>query len=117
MFTRRQFLRLAATAGAALAMPLKWGTPRVSAEQTPQLPLPGEAIPQFVDPVPNLLDENHLIVDDGTPFELEMREHVTRILPAGAVPGYAGTHVWSYLKPGQATRASYIGPVVLATHG
>ena len=75
------------------------------------------AIPQFVDPVPNLLDADHLIVDDGDPIELEMREHLAHGLPAGAVPGYAGTYVWSYLKPGQRTRNSYLGPVVVATRG
>lgn len=37
------------------------------------------------------------------------------VLPAGSVPGYAGTSVWGYLQPGQTTRASYIGPVIVAT--
>ncbi|MHB1317490.1 MAG: twin-arginine translocation signal domain-containing protein, partial [Anaerolineae bacterium] len=119
MFTRRQFLKFAATATVALAMPIKFGSQRAAAAplllETPQVPLPSDAIPQFVDPVPDLLDGEHLIVDDGTPFELQMREHVAQILPAGAIPGYAGTHVWSYLKPDQETRTSYLGPVVLAT--
>ncbi len=85
----------------------------------PQMPLAASAIPQFVDPVPNLLDpDEQLIIDDGkTPIELEMREHMTRILPAGAVPNYQGTYVWSYLKSGQTKRTSYLGPVVLATRG
>jgi len=88
---------------------------RALAAQSPQIPLPGSAIPQFIDPVPNLLDANHLIVDDGfTTIDLEMREQLAMVLPAGAVPGYAGTYVWSYLKPGQFARQSYIGPVVLA---
>jgi spore coat protein A len=93
------------------------GTWSATAAQSPQIPLAGSAIPQFVDPVPNLLDSDHLIVDDGSQIELEMREHKANILPAGAVPNYTGTSVWSYLKPGQASRDSYIGPVIVATRG
>ena len=86
------------------------------AAQSPQIPLAGAAIPKFVDPVPNLLDADHLIVDDGSnPIELEMREQLVNILPPGAVAGYAGTYVWSYLQPGQTSRTSYLGPVIVAT--
>ncbi len=88
-----------------------------TAAQSPQVPLAGSAIPQFVDPVPNLLDSDHLIVDEGDQIELEMKEHRVNMLPAGAVPGYTGTYVWSYLKPGQDSRESYIGPVILARRG
>jgi len=93
------------------------GAGAVLGAQTPQTPLPGSAIPQFVDPVPNLLDAAHLIVDDGTQIELEMKEHQVNILPAGTVtaPGYSGTWVWSYLKSGQSTRTSYLGPVIVTS--
>ncbi len=86
----------------------------------PQIPLPGSMIPQFVDEVPNLLDANHLIVDPGTQIVLTMREQVAQVLPS-TMPGYTGTHVWSYLKgdpadpQAQTSRASYLGPVILAT--
>src|SRR5512143_634499 len=93
------------------------GTWNATAAQSPQIPLAGKAIPKFVDPLPDLLDSDHLIVDEGTPIELQMREHLVNILPAGVVPGYNGTYVWSYLKPGQANRTSYIGPVIVATRG
>jgi FtsP/CotA-like multicopper oxidase with cupredoxin domain len=86
---------------------------RALAAQTPQVPLPGSAIPQFVDPVPNLLDVDHLIADDGSPIELEMREHLAQVLPTGMKQ----TYTWSYLKPNQVARTSYLGPVVLATRG
>ena len=71
-----------------------------------------------MDPVPDLMDADHLIVDNGAaPIELVMREHRAMVLPAETVPGYAGTYVWSYLKPKQTTRASYVGPMIAVTRG
>jgi FtsP/CotA-like multicopper oxidase with cupredoxin domain len=119
MLTRRDFLKMSLAGGAAtfLATRARFMR-RALAAQSPQLPLAGSTIPKFVDPVPNLLDANHLIVDDGvTPISLEMKEQLVNVLPTGAVPGYAGTYVWSYLKPGQANRTSYLGPVVIALRG
>jgi len=118
MLSRRDFLKLGAAGSAAtfLATRARF-MQRALAAQSPQVPLAGSAIPQFIVPVPNLLDADHLIVDGGAQIELEMREGLFEMLPPGTVPGYAGTYAWSYLKPGQAGRASYIGPVVLATRG
>jgi spore coat protein A len=119
MVSRREFLKFSAASGvgAFLATRARF-LQRALAAQSPQVPLAGSAIPQFVDPVPNLLDADHLIVDDGIkPITLEMKEHLVNMLPAGAVPGYTGTYVWSYLLPDQVARPSYIGPVVLATRG
>ena len=118
MLTRRDFLKLSLAGGTAafLASRSRF-MQRAFAAQSPQIPLPGSAIPQFVDPVPNLLDADHLVVDGGAQIEFEMREHLVNMLPAGTVPGYQGTYAWSYLKPGQASRASYIGPVVVAFRG
>ena len=106
MLTRRQFFKVSAAAGTGYFLAAQFGfAERVRAAQSSQIPLAGSAIPQFIDPVPNLLDADHLIVDDGlAPITLEMREHRVNVLPTGAVPGYQGTYVWSYLKPGQATR-------------
>ena len=116
MISRRGFLKLSIAGGAATYVATRGGFMKVGkAAQSLQTPLAANMIPQFVEPVPNLLDINSLIVDDGvTPIELEMREQLANVLPAGAVPGYAGTYVWSYLKPGQASRTSYLGPVILA---
>jgi FtsP/CotA-like multicopper oxidase with cupredoxin domain len=118
MISRRDFLKMGIAGSAAtfLASRARF-LRRVYAAQNPQIPMPGSAIPKFVDPLPNLLDIDHLIVDSGSQIELEMREHMVNILPAGVVAGYAGTYVWSYLKPYQATRTSYLGPVVIATRG
>ncbi len=115
-FSRRDFLRLSMAGSAAVFVSSRTRFLRpVLAAQTAQTPLAGSAIPQFIDPVPNLLDNDHFIQDVGNQIDLEMREHLVNILPANTVPNYAGTYVWSYLKPGQATRTSYLGPVVLAT--
>jgi spore coat protein A len=118
MISRRDFLKLSAATGAAafLASRAKFLL-NARAAQSPQVPLAGAAIPKFIDHVPNLLDADHLIVDGGTQIALEMREQLVNVLPTGAVPGYMGTYVWSYLKPGQAGRTSYLGPVVIATRG
>ncbi len=115
--SRREFLKLSATAGAGLMFPWQLGfqTAYAQAGQNPQLP--GNKIPQFVDPLPNLLDADHLIVANGSQIVLEMREYKAMVLPANTVPGYAGTSVWSYLKPSQGNRTSYIGPVLLTTRG
>lgn len=114
MLSRREFLKLGMAGGTAtfLATRARF-MQRAFAAQSPQVPLPGSSIRQFVDPVPNLLDADHLIVDAGAQIELEMREHLVQMLPTGMPQ----TYVWSYLKTGQAGRASYIGPVVLATRG
>jgi FtsP/CotA-like multicopper oxidase with cupredoxin domain len=114
MISRRDFLKLGMAGGAAtfLATRARF-MQRAFAAQSPQIPLAGSAIPQFVDLVPNLLDTEHLIVDGDTQIKLEMREHQAQVLPAGMPK----TYVWSYLKPGQTTRTSYLGPVIIATRG
>ena len=101
----------------------------VSSAFSQQIPLPGSAIPQFVDPLPNLLDADHLIVAGAAQIELQMRETKTMVMPSTFIPAtgtYTGTYVWSYLmadsatgllKPGQTTRTSYLGPVIVATRG
>jgi len=96
-------LSLSVVAGSAIAI------------QSPQIPLAGGAIPKFVDPLPSLD-----VISAGTgQIELQMTEFKSNILPAGAVPGYTGTWVWGYLQPSQVStgRASYLGPVIVATRG
>jgi spore coat protein A len=122
MLSRKGFLKLSIAGGAAAYAAGNAGISQLARAatilQTPQTPLPASAIPQFVDPVPNLLDADHFIVaSPGQQIALEMREHRAYVLPAGAVPNYAGTYVWSYLIPGQGTRTSYLGPVIQATRG
>ena len=79
------------------------------AAQSPQIPLPGSAIPQFVDPLPDL----DAIVAGTGQIELQMTEFQTQVLPTGMPQ----TWVWGYLQPGQTGRTSYLGPVIVATRG
>jgi spore coat protein A, manganese oxidase len=94
---RRWIVMSLMVAGPALAV----------AAQSPQLPLKGSTIPQFVDPLPLL----EVIDAGGSPIELQMREFQAQVLPAGMPK----TTVWGYLLPGQTERASYVGPVIRAT--
>jgi FtsP/CotA-like multicopper oxidase with cupredoxin domain len=114
MLSRRDFLKLSISGGAAAYIASKGGFPHLAqAAQSPQIPLVSKTIPQFVDPVPDLMDANHLIMDGGSEIELLMTEFQAQVLPTGLPQ----TWVWGYLKSGQIARASYIGPVVVATRG
>jgi spore coat protein A len=112
------------------------------AAQSPQLPLPGSAIPQFVQPLPLLTVAGGTMQtvsgDTGLPLTVRMCEFKANVLPAGTVPGYAGTWVWGYLNDPNGTSTcadlidlyddgvtngsagpldTYLGPVVLARRG
>jgi len=90
--------------------------PGASSQVGAQTPLPGRAIPQFVDPLPSL----YTIVDNGTQITLEMTEFQSMVMPstwAAANPTYQGTWVWGYRVPGQSSADPYIGPVIVATRG
>lgn len=108
-----------AQGGNQIFMPLLSTTPAqvTAAAQTPQLLLPGSAIPQFADPLPAL----EVIGAGVDAVELNMSEFQAMVLPTGFVPAngqpYTGTWVWGYLQPGQSSRASYLGPVLVATRG
>jgi FtsP/CotA-like multicopper oxidase with cupredoxin domain len=96
-------------AGAGMMLPWRFGPRRAMAAVTPQIPLAGKAIPQFVDPLPSL----DAIVAGTVQIELRMTEFQAQVLPTGMPP----TWVWGYLQPGQTGRASYLGPVIVATRG
>ena len=83
---------------------------------SPRLPLPGGAIPKFVDPLPTLVDLG-AIVAGTSQIELQMKEFRAQSLPADTVPNYDGTWVWGYLRPGQTGRNTHLGPVIVATRG
>ncbi len=98
------------------------------AAQTPQIPLAGNLIPQFVDPLPILGDGTsgtmETLVDNGAPFDISMHEFQANMLPTGFTPpgGWPlgdppGTWVWGYrlgLTAPTATLDTYIGPVIVA---
>jgi FtsP/CotA-like multicopper oxidase with cupredoxin domain len=102
----------------AVALLIGLATFGVLAAKPPAGPvqLGGNKIPQFVDPLPTL----HVITDDGSQIELQMREFQSQVMPstwAAKNPAYTGTYVWGYLQQGQVVdpTTSYIGPVIVAT--
>jgi FtsP/CotA-like multicopper oxidase with cupredoxin domain len=115
--TRREFVKRTAIAAAGLSVPWKLSVARAQVG-TPQIPLPGSAIPQFVDPLPELA-EMGAIVADANEIKLTMSEFQAETLPTGTfAPGVKPlTWVWGYLPVGQASRTTHIGPIVIATRG
>jgi FtsP/CotA-like multicopper oxidase with cupredoxin domain len=105
---RRTFVKIVGATAGALAFG-RFGFRMAAAAQSPQIPLAGSAIPQFVDPLPAL----DAIVAGTSQIELQMTEFLAQVLPTGLPK----TSVWGYLQTGQTTRASYLGPVIVATRG
>ncbi len=94
--------------------------------QAVQTPLAGNAIPQFVDPLPTLSLAGgpiDTIVAGGGEIELHMREFKANVMPSTFVPAtgpgtYMGTWVFGYINgptPPATTRGTYTGPVIVAT--
>ncbi len=131
---RRDFLKTVGLAGAglgaaAVGFPLissctNKSTSSQSGSAKAQKPLPGGAIPQFVDPLPKLDAAGgtiQTIVASAAQIQIEMQEFRANMLPHTFNGGaYAGTWVWGYVKSGTDTkkiRDTYTGPVVVATRG
>ena len=110
MLSRRGFLKLSIASGAAGYVATKARFLHLAqAAQSPQVPMAGSVIPHFIDPLPDLD-----IIPAGTEqIELQMTEFQAQVLPTGM----PATWVWGYLRPGQTSRASYLGPVIAATRG
>lgn len=133
--SRRDFLKSAGiagvgaiAAGAALAaIPLGGLSCEKGSDdetQPQQKPIPGSAIPQFVDPLPKLDAAGgtiQTIVAGTTQIQISMQEFRANMLPHTFNGGdYAGTWVWGYVTAGTNTkiaRDTYTGPVVVATRG
>lgn len=126
---RRTFLKLTGLTATALALSNSRFMYRARA-LIPQTPLPGSAIPQFVDELPLL--ETHLpgsgiVLATGTNLTISMEEFRANVMPSTFVPAagtYDGTWVWGYQTAGFPTptlqngaKKTYINPVVLATRG
>lgn len=91
-----------------------------------QTPLPGDQIPQFMDPLPVLSVAGgsiETVVAGASEIALHMREFKARMLPSGYVPpggAYDGTWVWGYRvgpTPPAGPVDTYTGPVIVATRG
>ncbi|HEX9111800.1 MAG TPA: multicopper oxidase [Terriglobales bacterium] len=107
MSNRRDFLRLAALAGAGVALPLKWDLPAAASVTTSQTPLLGADVPRYVDPLPTFFGKR---VTTKT-ITAAMQEFQQQILPAG----FPRTVVWGYnLNGGGPT---YPGRTVVAKKG
>jgi FtsP/CotA-like multicopper oxidase with cupredoxin domain len=92
------------------------------------VPLPGSAIPQFVDPLPLLsVAGGPIETITATTATISMCEFKANVMPTGFVPAapapaYTGTYVWGYRNttntPCPTTTAqTYTGPVFVATRG
>ncbi len=109
-----------------LLIPLGWNAPGALAQQ---VPLPGNKIPQFVDPLP-VLDLTaggtagiDTLIAGPAEIELLMRTFQANIMPSTFVPAtgtYTGTWTFGYINAATATlpavtRATPVGPVIVAT--
>jgi spore coat protein A len=139
--SRRSFSPFVAVALAALLSVALAPAGIVHAAPSPQMPLSGPAIPQFVDPLPvlDLAGGPIRTLDGTTSLTMRMCEFRAHVLPSTFTPpaasGPASTWVWGYLADtsnNPATRCAdlvaaasdgsgivdtYIGPVVLAQRG
>jgi FtsP/CotA-like multicopper oxidase with cupredoxin domain len=90
-----------------------------SAAPSPQLPLPGAAIPQFVDPLPTLSNGITALLGSQR-LTLSICEFKAHVLPTGTfAPGAKPeTWVWGYIPGDRCPSAtevqeSYLGPVLV----
>jgi FtsP/CotA-like multicopper oxidase with cupredoxin domain len=97
-----------------------------NAAQTPQIPLPGKNIPQFMQPLPTLsiAPQNSSIATllGNQPLTIRMCEFDANVLPPGAiVPGVqTPTRVWGYIAGNtcpSTVQDTYIGPVIVNQRG
>jgi spore coat protein A len=117
---RRDFAKLGLAAGAMI--PLQSLLARKAYGLVAQgIPLPGNQIAQFVDPLPELD-----IIAGATQIQLEMREFAAPVMPSTFLPGvYPGTTVWGYRQAAWGTTGpstlgpatTYINPVIIAQRG
>jgi spore coat protein A len=117
---RRSFLKVSAAGSAAAYLATHSRLLQIAFAQQ-GLPLPGNMIAQFVDPLPDQYNgELHVIPAGADQIVLSMEEFLSPVMPTGFVPAnglpYLGTWKWGYRETGQ-TASSYIGPIILATRG
>lgn len=121
--TRRQLIKAGTAIGVVGLLPVQF-TPHALA-LVPQTPLPGSAIPQFLERLPVLSVAGGTIptVIAGTAqIDLHMREFQANMLAPGTIlPGInTSTWVYGYTVGAQAPAGpqdTFIGPVIVATRG
>jgi FtsP/CotA-like multicopper oxidase with cupredoxin domain len=122
MLTRRSFLKLGAMTGAGMLLPP--GLMRSAFAQA-QTPLPGSAIPKFIDPLPLLSVAGgpmETVIAGTAQVTLRMQQFLAKVMPSGFRPAsgtYNGTWVWGYRQGPIPTSGAgtYIGPVIVAERG
>jgi len=94
------------------------------AAQTPQVPIAGSAIPQFIEPLPTLTVQGGTLstVFGNKPLTLTMCEFKANVLPTGTfAPGVKPeTWVWGYVEGTTCpttTQDTYMGPVIVNARG
>ncbi len=113
---------------AALATLSLFAAGPASAQMAAQVQLPGNKIPQFVDPLPVLGAAGgsiETIVAGNTEITLNMLEFKANVMPSTFVPAngmpYTGTWVFGYRNGPTAAPAAAldtnVGPVIVATRG
>jgi spore coat protein A len=107
-----------------LGAPLLVGAPAATAAQTPQTPLAGSAIPQFVQPLPLLSVAGGTMATafGNTALTVTMCEFDANVLPPGTfAPGaQPTTRVFGYVLGSTCpttTQDTYIGPVLVNARG
>lgn len=119
MFNRRAFLKVGAVGSAAAFLATRSKFLLGAYAQIGQgVPLPGNMIPQFIDPLPDLGPGGLHVITAGTAqIVLSMEEFRSQVMPSTFMPGiYQGTYTWGYREAGQ-TAPWYVGPVILASRG
>jgi spore coat protein A len=113
--TRRQFLKAGAVVGAGAMLPI--GVWRALASVTsPQTPLPGSSIPQFVEPLPTFVGSRV----DSSSYVVSIQEFRQKVLPDSIYanlpwPFSGGTYVWGHRNDSQSPH--WPGHTVIAHRG
>lgn len=107
MSNRRDFLKFAVLAGAGATLPWNWTLPAAASVTTPQVPLPGRAVPRYVDPLPTFIGARL----SSSNITAAVQEFQQQVLPAG----FPKTTVWGYNLNGQGP--SYPGVTIEAKRG
>ena len=133
---RRTFVKIAGMTAGALTIGNFGIMETARAVQSPQIPLPGSAIPQFIQQLPILSvspfqnppapSQPYLkainTLFGNMPLTISMFEFDAKVLPMGTItPGVQPlTRVWGYIQGTQGPvgpQETYIGPVIVNSRG
>lgn len=123
---KRQHFRVCSLFFVLLLILCVWSFQSALAAQSPQIPIAGSAIPQFMQELPTLSTNTQSIpkintVFGNTSLTIRMCELDAQVLPPGAIGlGQVPTRVWGYIVDPTGTTGcptttqdTYIGPVIV----